>query len=311
MAGNKTNSPHQSSLVMLRQEKKEEGHKSPEEMKKVVMNGAKLLCPFHPAPGTLLVTSNQIRLQGNIWATEADNQKINFLFLGICTHPSVASAPPPCISIITPLKWTDVGTVKVQDNKTLLKKSKIKCAISGQDITIIHDGQTVVPSVMMDIGQDVAKTASDFNCPPNVRDTLQNDVEKKCHGNNGERRACKGGDPCEILLIKIQKFKACAEARLIIMEVCYNGGDDGHKHQYNSELKGLTTCNNYYNTKCKKQEQKIPEPVTVPVHAPQQNEDFLKKMEILTGLTGAALILYLIISEGSRLFPPRNLIPIP
>ncbi|WP_341021731.1 RHS repeat-associated core domain-containing protein [Brevundimonas diminuta] len=29
------------------------------------------------------------------------------------------------------------------------------------------------------------------------------------------------------------------------------------------------------------------------------------------GLTGAALVLYLIISEGSRLFPPRNLIPIP
>lgn len=40
-------------------------------------------------------------------------------------------------------------------------------------------------------------------------------------------------------------------------------------------------------------------------------EDFIKKMEAITGLAGTALIIYLIISEGSRLFPPRNLIPIP
>jgi hypothetical protein len=31
----------------------------------------------------------------------------------------------------------------------------------------------------------------------------------------------------------------------------------------------------------------------------------------ITGLTGGALVVYLIISEGSRIFPPRNLIPLP
>jgi len=31
----------------------------------------------------------------------------------------------------------------------------------------------------------------------------------------------------------------------------------------------------------------------------------------VTGLSGAALALYLLVSEGSRLFPPRNLIPVP
>jgi hypothetical protein len=36
-----------------------------------------------------------------------------------------------------------------------------------------------------------------------------------------------------------------------------------------------------------------------------------KYWEELTGLTGAALLAYLIVSEGSRLFPPRNAIPIP
>jgi len=33
--------------------------------------------------------------------------------------------------------------------------------------------------------------------------------------------------------------------------------------------------------------------------------------EEVTGLTGTALVIYLIISEGSRAFPPRNAIPIP
>ena len=33
--------------------------------------------------------------------------------------------------------------------------------------------------------------------------------------------------------------------------------------------------------------------------------------EEVTGLTGGALVAYLIVSEGSRLFPPRNAIPIP
>ncbi len=33
--------------------------------------------------------------------------------------------------------------------------------------------------------------------------------------------------------------------------------------------------------------------------------------EEVTGLTGAALVTYLIISEGSRLIPARNLVPVP
>ena len=37
----------------------------------------------------------------------------------------------------------------------------------------------------------------------------------------------------------------------------------------------------------------------------------LKYWQEVTGLTGAALILYLIISEGSWLFPARNLVPVP
>ncbi|SDE29843.1 hypothetical protein SAMN05421548_1411 [Paraburkholderia lycopersici] len=37
----------------------------------------------------------------------------------------------------------------------------------------------------------------------------------------------------------------------------------------------------------------------------------MQKMSQIIGLSGGALVLYLIISEGSRVFPPRDLIPIP
>ena len=42
------------------------------------------------------------------------------------------------------------------------------------------------------------------------------------------------------------------------------------------------------------------------------DEDIIKKLERITGLTGVALLIYIIISEGLRIvFPPRNLAPIP
>jgi hypothetical protein len=43
----------------------------------------------------------------------------------------------------------------------------------------------------------------------------------------------------------------------------------------------------------------------------EQSSDLMRKMSEMTGLTGVALLIYVIISEGSRLFPPRNLVPVP
>lgn len=40
-------------------------------------------------------------------------------------------------------------------------------------------------------------------------------------------------------------------------------------------------------------------------------DGFLDRISRATGLSGKALLVYVIISEGSRLFPPRNLIPAP
>jgi hypothetical protein len=52
-------------------------------------------------------------------------------------------------------------------------------------------------------------------------------------------------------------------------------------------------------------------PQLAPIVQPEPGIGDWKYWEELTGLTGAALLTYLIISQGSRLFPPRNLVPIP
>jgi hypothetical protein len=53
-------------------------------------------------------------------------------------------------------------------------------------------------------------------------------------------------------------------------------------------------------------------PVPSPALATEGNSSLIDDLERATGLTGAALLLYLIVSEGSRvLFPPRNLLPLP
>jgi hypothetical protein len=52
--------------------------------------------------------------------------------------------------------------------------------------------------------------------------------------------------------------------------------------------------------------------VTSPSQSPAVDRSLVERIALATGLTGTALVIYLIISEGSRVvFPPRNLIPVP
>ena len=53
-------------------------------------------------------------------------------------------------------------------------------------------------------------------------------------------------------------------------------------------------------------------PVRAPTRAPVDEPGLWDKLSEATGLTGAALAAYLVVSEGSRIvFPPRNFIPVP
>ena len=56
-----------------------------------------------------------------------------------------------------------------------------------------------------------------------------------------------------------------------------------------------------------------PDAQTMPAAAPPAggvSPGLVQKISIATGLTGGLLWLYIIVSEGSRLYPPRNLIPV-
>ncbi|WP_181876055.1 PAAR-like protein [Chryseobacterium carnipullorum] len=95
------------------------------------MHGAKLKCPYAQAPGDLKVTSNEIKLQDQLWATDGDgNNMINLQFKGTCGHPKWPAknmSPPPCMSVIKLSPWQNLGTSTVQAQKVLVKESFITC----------------------------------------------------------------------------------------------------------------------------------------------------------------------------------------
>ncbi|MCA1606235.1 MAG: hypothetical protein LC775_12365, partial [Acidobacteria bacterium] len=138
---------------------------------------------------------------------------------------------------------------------------------------------------------------------------LQAEVDRAC---DRERR-CTSADDCPTLMSKIEANQECIKARVKINTRCFRGGDPGHQTAVEYAVNSMINCWALYNRKC------VPQPTPVRVRerasaretAPAADRSFMERMAAVTGLTGTALIVYLIISEGSRLFPPRNLIPVP
>ena len=113
--------------------------------KKYVCNQAKIECQMCTNPqGTLIVTSNAIRLQGKFWATEKDKEKTNLIFQGTCKKSPQQSLP--CISVIQPGQWQGTGDVLVQGVKALLESSTIMCNYGGVQIKIKDDLQKSQPT---------------------------------------------------------------------------------------------------------------------------------------------------------------------
>ncbi|KFF21478.1 PAAR-like protein [Chryseobacterium sp. JM1] len=125
-------SAHDRKLSEKRAEKqKKASGDSPTEKREVVMHGAKLKCPHAKVLGDLKVTSNEINLQDQLWATEGDgNNMVNLQFKGTCGHPKWPAqnmSPPPCMSVIKLSPWENLGSTKVQKQTVLVKESFIFC----------------------------------------------------------------------------------------------------------------------------------------------------------------------------------------
>ena len=145
------------------------------------------------------------------------------------------------------------------------------------------------------------------NCTQDQWYALQQVVKQNCKTNMP--RACAEGDSPGDIADKAAHFARCIAARTTLNNTCFGGGDPGHLIELGNLTRGLARC----------ERMRLPVPVPVPQPAPQEerrtspavDRGFMERMAAITGLSGAALIAYLVISEGSRLFPPRNLIPVP
>lgn len=129
---NQNTSAHDQKLSEKRAEKRKKANEdSPVEKREVVMHGAKLKCPYAQAPGDLKVTSNEIKLQDQLWATDGDgNNMVNLQFKGTCGHPKWPAqnmSPPPCMSVIKLSPWQNLGSTTVQKQTVLVKESFITC----------------------------------------------------------------------------------------------------------------------------------------------------------------------------------------
>lgn len=142
------------------------------------------------------------------------------------------------------------------------------------------------------------------DCKPSQHRWLQDQVNKNCK--EGER-SCEQNQDCATLFKNLSKNFKCGDARREVNNTCFRGGDDKHIQAFLDAVGAAAKCQRIIDQKCRKK----PEPVPQPVPTPVADKSFMEKMAAITGLTGSALIIYIIVSEGSRLFPPRNLVPIP
>jgi hypothetical protein len=140
------------------------------------------------------------------------------------------------------------------------------------------------------------------DCTQQQHDAYQAQVHRVC---DQPRRCSINQDLAEIEK-RAEINQQCIAARSRINNACYRGGDAAHQPPLADAVKTLINCQQVLNEKRK---QLGLQPNATPRQS--YSQEFLRKMEQLTGLTGAALIIYLIISEGSRIFPPRNAIPVP
>lgn len=121
---------HQAKLEQKREQKRrQEAGDSPNEQREMVLHGAELKCPYAQGPGKLVVTSNEILLQDQLFGTEGDgNNMVNLQFDGICGHPKFnGQTRPPCKAVINLTPWYNLGTCNIQEQKALIKASCIDC----------------------------------------------------------------------------------------------------------------------------------------------------------------------------------------
>jgi Domain of unknown function (DUF4280) len=116
-----------------------------EEDQQLVIDMAMLECKLCTNPvGMLKVNYDTPTIQNKKTATVKEKDSKSLIFMGTCMKSPYQASP--CAGVMQLGEWQDVGTILVQDQKPLLKKSTIMCNYGGSKITITKSGQINVPS---------------------------------------------------------------------------------------------------------------------------------------------------------------------
>ena len=133
-------------------------------------------------------------------------------------------------------------------------------------------------------------------CPPDVTAKLQLQVELMCKA-EGVSARCTRFDACPSLLEKIAVTEACIAARETIMRQCFGGGDVKHQNQAQERRNGIENCKRIYQRQCRPRPERTPTATPVPSHEPDTEPALPHPSPAIpAGLTGIALLLYLITS---------------
>ncbi|WP_422090502.1 DUF4280 domain-containing protein [Tenacibaculum ovolyticum] len=113
--------------------------------KNYVCDGAKIECQLCTKPeGALTVTSNQIKIQGTLFANENDKGKPNLVFDGNCKKSPYQASP--CKAVMVPVAWQGTADGLIQGGKALLEDSTIMCGFGGVEIKITDHLQVNKPT---------------------------------------------------------------------------------------------------------------------------------------------------------------------
>ncbi|MCD8418692.1 DUF4280 domain-containing protein [Tenacibaculum finnmarkense] len=108
-------------------------------------DGAKIECQLCVNPeGTLTVTSNEIKIQGQVFANENDKGKPNLVFDGNCKKSPYQASP--CKAVMIPIAWQGTADALIQGGKALLEDSTIMCGFGGVEIKITNHLQVNEPT---------------------------------------------------------------------------------------------------------------------------------------------------------------------
>ena len=119
-----------------------------------VCHGAKIECKTCTSPqGTLMVTSNQVKVQDKLFANADDKGKPNLVFTGNCkASPYQAS---PCAGVIAPGEWQGTADLLLQGSEALLETSTIPCSYGGATIKITDHLQVNQPGQLQPVAAPV------------------------------------------------------------------------------------------------------------------------------------------------------------